>query len=459
MIAMETVSIFLIAAGVLLIVIAIVSFFFSARKNPKLVIDVSLPELASVWLKYNDEVTAINDIPEGVESLYKNKCDTGSVDEKKAGVNSSAKEPTEKAFQAQASTPAHVKVSPPASTSVPSVPFSVAIKAPPLSEGALIGLIERLKPYEGVFAAQKADGLLKALIHEIDRFGHCSSLVTKSNDSEAVELYSVRDNLSRVSLKEHTAGVANRILGLLEKTYADFENHIPRAVIAALAHDLGKIPEYWASGAYNTHEHPLVSASRLKELAGDVQISWFDDVIKAVKDHHIHTTNQFTVLLKEADRSAREFELLKFAGALSVMPMEKWLDPVRLVKLLEPNINVLRDGRWQSFSFGGLVYCNPGFLYEQAKLLCREAKALDLVVIYESEKEVALRRMTGILRQTGYIPDILQQNYYARKFEIVAAAGKKRFVLTPLKGEHFNLQELEARKTGYLSTIREVKYL
>jgi len=69
MIAMETVSIFLIAAGVLLIVIAIVSFFFSARKNPKLVIDVSLPELASVWLKYNDEVTAINDIPEGVESL------------------------------------------------------------------------------------------------------------------------------------------------------------------------------------------------------------------------------------------------------------------------------------------------------------------------------------------------------------------------------------------------------
>ena len=361
MIAMETVSIFLIAAGVLLIVIAIVSFFSSARENPKPVIDVSLPELASVWLKYIDEVTAINDIPEGVESLYKNKCDTGSVEEKKAGVNSSAKGPTEKASQVQASTPAQVMVSPPVATPVPS---SVAVKAPPLSEGILIGLIERLKPYENVFAAQKADGLLKALIHEIDRFGHCSSLVTKSNDSEAVELYSVRDNLSRVSLKEHTAGVANRILGLLEKTYADFENHIPRAVIAALAHDLGKIPEYWASGAYNTHEHPFVSASRLKELAGDAQISWFDDVIKAVKDHHIPSTNQFTVLLKEADRSAREFELLKFAGALSVMPMEKWLDPVRLVKLLEPNINVLRDGRWQSFSFGGLVYCNPGFLYE-----------------------------------------------------------------------------------------------
>jgi len=49
MLAMETVSIFLIAAGVLLIVIAIVSFFSSARENPKPVIDVSLPELASVW--------------------------------------------------------------------------------------------------------------------------------------------------------------------------------------------------------------------------------------------------------------------------------------------------------------------------------------------------------------------------------------------------------------------------
>ena len=48
MLAMETVSIFLIAAGVLLIVIAIVFFFSSVRENPKLVIDVSLPELASV---------------------------------------------------------------------------------------------------------------------------------------------------------------------------------------------------------------------------------------------------------------------------------------------------------------------------------------------------------------------------------------------------------------------------
>ncbi|MCR4288154.1 MAG: HD domain-containing protein [Deltaproteobacteria bacterium] len=459
MIAMENVSIFLMAVGVLLVVIAIVSFFLSARENPKPVIDVSLPELASVWLKYNDEVTAINDIPEGVESLYKNRCDTGPVKGKNAGVNSSEKEPAEKASQPQASTPAQVMVSPPASTPAPSVPAAATIKAPPLSEGAITGLIERLKPYENIFAAQRADGLLKALIHEIDRFGHCSSLVTKSKDSEAVELYSVRDNLSRVSLKEHTVGVVNRILGLLEKTYADFENHIPRAVIAALAHDLGKIPEYWASGAYNTHEHPFVSASRLKELIGDAQISWLDDVIKAVKDHHIPTTNQFTALLKEADRSAREFELLKFAGALSVMPMEKWLDPVRLVKFLQPNINVLKDGRWQAFSFGGLVYCNPGFLYEQAKLLCRDAKALDLVVIYESEKEVALRRMTGILRQAGYIPDMLRQNYYARKFEIVAAAGKKRFVLIPLKGEHFNLQELEARKIGYLSSIRGVKYL
>ena len=141
------------------------------------------------------------------------------------------------------------------------------------------------------------------------------------------------------------------------------------------------------------------------------------------------------------------------------MPMEQWLDPVKLVKLLEPHVNVLKTGKWQAFSFGGIVYCNPGFLYEQAKSLCRQERVLDLAVIYESEKESALRRITGILKQAEYVADLLQQNYYARKFEIAAAGGKKRFILTPLRGEHFNLQELESRKTGYLSTIREVKYI
>ncbi len=420
---METMTAFLIVTSILLIITGATVCLFALREKGKgkAAIEVPLNDLAQIWLKYNNDVIAVNETTDGVEALYSKKSDEedGEKEEERS--------------------PAPPKA--------------------PIQGSVLIGLIERLKPYEGIFTAQNADGLFKALIGELDCFGHCPSVVTRANDSEAVELYSVRDNLSRVSLKEHSVGVTNRIISLLERTYHDFENHIPRAVIAALSHDLGKIPEYWASGAYNTYEHPLVSAAKLKELAGNAQIPWIEDAIRAVKDHHIHTNNQFSALLKEADKGARELELLRFSGELSVMPMEQWLDPAKLVKLLEPQVNALKNGKWQAFTFGGIVYSTPGFLYEQAKILCRQAKALDLTVIYESEKEVALRRITGILRQAEYIPDLLQQNYYARKVEIAAVGGKKRFILTPLKGEHFNLQELESRKTGYLSSIREVKYI
>lgn len=416
-------AVFVIGTSILLIIIgaAVCLFALWEKVKEKAAIEVPLNDLAQIWLKYNNDVIAINETTEGVEALYSKQSDEedGAKEEKKS----------------------------------PSPPKAY------VQGSVLIGLIEKLKPYEEVFIAQNADALFKALIGELDRFGHCSSVVTRSNDSEAVELYSVRDNLSRVSLKEHSVGVTNRIISLLERTYHDFENHIPRAVIAALSHDLGKIPEYWASGAYNTYEHPLVSASKLKELAGNAQIPWIEDAIRAVKDHHIHTNNQFSALLKEADRGARELELLKFSGELSIMPMEQWLDPAKLVKLLEPHVNVLKNGKWQAFSFGGIVYCTPGFLYEQAKALCRQAKALDLTVTYESEKESALRRITGILKQAEYIPDLLQQNYYARKVEIAAVGGKKRFILTPLKGEHFNLQELESRRIGYLLSIKEVRCL
>lgn len=414
-------AVFMIVTSILLIVIGAVVCLFALRKkgSDKPAIEVPLHDLAQIWLKYNNDVIALNETTDGVEALYSKKNGNEDGDEE-------------------------VKKSP-------------APPKAPVQGSVLIGLIEKLKPYEGIFIAQNADGLFKALIGELDRFGHCPSVVTRANDSEAVELYSVRDNLSRVSLKEHSVGVTNRIISLLERTYNDFENHIPRAVIAALSHDLGKIPEYWASGAYNTYEHPLVSASRLKELAGNAQIPWIEDAIRAVKDHHILTNNQFSVLLKEADRGARELELLKFSGELSIMPMEQWLDPAKLVKLLEPHVNVLKNGKWKAFSFGGIVYCTPEFLYDYAKTLCRQSKALDLTVIYESEKESALRCITGILKQAEYIPDLLQQNYYARKIEITAVGGKKRFILTPLKGEHFNLQELESRKTGYLLSIKEVR--
>ena len=42
------------------------------------------------------------------------------------------------------------------------------------------------------------------------------------------------------------------------------------------------------------------------------------------------------------------------------------------------------------------------------------------------------------------------------KFYIKGPFGAKPFILTPIKGDFFNLKEIEARKVGYLGAITQI---
>ncbi len=78
--------------------------------------------------------------------------------------------------------------------------------------------------------------------------------------------------LTKITLKDHSYTVANNIVEIVRETL-NYENLVPRAIITALAHDLGKIPEYSESGSYcNTHEHTLIGTAKLKELASGMKI-------------------------------------------------------------------------------------------------------------------------------------------------------------------------------------------
>ncbi len=90
------------------------------------------------------------------------------------------------------------------------------------------------------------------------------------------------------------------------------------------------------------------------------------------------------------------------------------------------------------------------------KEILMKAKSLDLTFIYDSEKENALRLIVSSMREANLIPDTLKTNQYARRFEIRTRMNKQRYVLTPVKADQFNLQELEKRKTGYLEIIENV---
>ncbi len=134
-----------------------------------------------------------------------------------------------------------------------------------------------------------------------------------------------------------------------------------------------------------------------------------------------------------------------------------WFNPDKLLKLIEPHINNIHTGnKWQAFTCKGIVYIRPDFLYDKSKELCRESRSLDLTFIYDSEMENALRIIVSSLRKSNLIPDILKPNQYARRFEVRTKMNKQRYVLTPVKSDQFNLQELESRKMGYLEIIENV---
>lgn len=315
-----------------------------------------------------------------------------------------------------------------------------------------------IRPYQRVFESQNVSDVLKELIEILEKHGHCPSVSVGKKDSEAIDLLSVKDNLVQINLKEHTYAVAHNLVAIIKDSYMEYEDHIAKAVITALAHDIGKIPEYRLSGAYNTYEHHLISSNKLMELFTGKDLFWIRQAVHAVENHHAYTSDDFTLLLKQADRQARQMELIRFSKGYSIMSFEDWFKEDELYKSFEPHINYIQSyNKWVAFTFKGIVYCKPDFLYDKAKELCREAKALDVAFIYDSEKQNALRKIVSTLRKTGMIPDFLKLNQYTRKFELKTHVGKQRYVLTPLRcSESFNLQELETRKMGILEIIDRV---
>jgi len=417
------------------VLVATAAFFLFRRR--KKVLEISLEELSTIWLRYNDDVAPAMGKPDVMEGLYVTKDEEDSDPGKEEGAVPGEKPVDEKTSEHKTG-PERVLT------------------------GSVVKLRKSLQPYMEEFKTQGADGLLESLLGELEEYGDCPSVVLDKRDTESLDLCSVGDNLAKVTLKEHTVHVVGKMLKLARGTYSGLEPMIPRVVIAALTHDIGKVPERYDSGLYNTHEHPQVSAARLREMAGEKMdtIPWLPAVLKAVTDHHRPTNDQFTALLKRADRAAREMELLRFSSSFSVKETEKWLDTQGLFDLIEPHVNVLRKGRWKAFSFKGVVFSHPDLIYEMARKLCKEARAIDLTFVYESEKENAIRRAVGILKKKGCVVDVMRQNYYVAKVEVLSPTGRKRFTLVPIKGESFrDMQGIEKRKAGYLESIWDVRFL
>jgi len=303
--------------------------------------------------------------------------------------------------------------------------------------------------------------VMVALIKELRDHGDCPSIVRDYNDPEFQDIAApFRKDLSKVTLLEHSLEVAKAVVRDLRMSSRFVEHDLLNEIIMALALDLGKIPAYRESGLYGSSEHQLVSASKLTEIefrlfSKNSGCGPDDLIIKGIRGHHLRGIHRMADILRHADMEARKAELLRVRAGFREAPLKEWLDTEELVRRISPKVNHLRGGKWQAFSHRGIVYVRPGFLYKIAVKLAIEAGIVDLGLVYDSERDTALKGIVDLLKNQGLVP-ILGKDWFASKFDIRGPYGVNVSVVTPLSGEIFNMHEIKKRKVGYLEAIKYV---
>jgi hypothetical protein len=288
--------------------------------------------------------------------------------------------------------------------------------------------------------------------------GDCPSIVVQNRDTESLHLLSVRNRLVNITLKEHTYCVALNLIRAIKKNYTDYNVHIPGALITALAHDIGKIPDFMASVS-DTGEHHIISSRRLAEMFAGKNQTLAAKVIRAVENHHSYVEDGFSQMLKQADREARQAELLKLSENSKVAPLGSWFSLEKFYKRLEPHINFSKGAAgWKAFTFKGFVYCRPDLICQISKDLCKESDIVDLTFLDESALEEVLDKVFRHLRDHDMIPDHFKTNRFSRRYVIKTCIGHSyKAMLTPVKPAGFyNMKEIESRKIGFLEIIKSV---
>lgn len=326
-------------------------------------------------------------------------------------------------------------------------------------------ILEFVEPYRAIFENQGS--LLGALmlIDILERHGDCPSVVQdrKSRDIELDDIQSEYDILAKVTLKEHSFTVARILLNLARETYRNFEVMVPKAVITALGHDIGKLPALRESGLYAVADHPVISARKIREIfsfSGQTSFS-LTGVIEAISSHHTTEGDSWTLLLKKADGLARQQEIASLRSGLSIRPWEEWFDVQEYLSLLKPQINkMIQPNKWCAFSLQGVVYCQPSFILETARTLAARKKVLDITLVRLIDRDPAMKKIVASLREAGAVGAELGEGYFGRIFEADSGSFKKKLFVTPLKAECFGTPsklEAEQKKEGYLANIKNMK--
>ncbi len=112
------------------------------------------------------------------------------------------------------------------------------------------------------FPQQKA--ICGQILKILDQEGHCPSVVNMHGDVEGSWDENTYRILAQTTLLDHSLNVAEQVVQLLSDSKA--WHVIPDTMIAALAHDLGKL-ESMRGYLYSLGEHPLAAGRPLAGIA------------------------------------------------------------------------------------------------------------------------------------------------------------------------------------------------
>ena len=343
----------------------------------------------------------------------------------------------------------------------------------------------------------QARKVVEGILGILDRDGDCPSVVRAHGETECLLEENAYSLLASVPLSRHTINAAEQMLRLI-----DPGPMTPMAIIAALGHDLGKIPGY-RKKLYSLGDHPVISVTVLERIPGFSEISNREDIIRAIRDHHRRPVDFFSLKLKEADQEARKKEIAQSISLGSegtrakvpnheeqkqtVVPVAEkqstqgnnsegkatkprelelpWYDGEAILGELAPRINMVGEGRWEAFSMSnGYVYVQIAFLWSVAKKVARQ-NGDSSVLMGDADADLRRNILYSIVErlkteQNAVARGLIRDGYFCAPFVLTMRDGTvhPKAWYVPFNLEAFGrlASDLESQKYGKVKEIVEV---
>lgn len=338
----------------------------------------------------------------------------------------------------------------------------------------------------------------------LDKSGGCSSVVCAPEAGGSGYNYDLVpdgiDLLAHIPLWKHSLAVAEKMLETVK-----YEVFVGPYLIIALAHDVGKIPEF-SIGGYSTGDHPIISMHFLRGIPEINLVKNSVELINAVRSHHFPSKEHtLAAKLKESDQEVRKNELARQMQVLIAtqqiaeqeacltkcdLPETKesaqrdpncshfkmhgyskpllvdisgWFKAEKLIAVIKENVNRVSDGWWNVVSTpNGYLYCSAKGLYK----LLRRAFPLqpDLLAAHANiiaQHDILFTVVMTLARELDAVAtELLGNREYLCPMSITSSTGKAKresYMLVPLKSKALGLSGtlLEAEKSQTI--LRMVK--